>query len=274
MKARILGLALAALTAMPAAQAGIVSFDFTVTGAGGTIPSFVETRSTNFVENAPRMNAVAGSYDEVTFFGNSKLVSHYATSTYDVSGFYRDIYDFNGDVSGPDGSAKYAYLSGVVTFDPSAAHNMGEVSPAMDASMLFSGTYVQAFNPEFPSIPMLPTAPQMAVGYGTTKADLTPLPASTSFNNGMFSQVNFIDGIPLVAGQNALQFLLYAGADLDPSMTLARVAGPAYDFGTYQRTERAFLGYEILPVPEPSTWAMLLAGVGILGIARRRKNAA
>jgi len=58
-------------------------------------------------------------------------------------------------------------------------------------------------------------------------------------------------------------------------MTVLVLDGPAYDFGTHQRTDRIMLYFEPiqLPVPEPTTWAMLLAGVGILCIARRRKNA-
>ena len=31
--------------------------------------------------------------------------------------------------------------------------------------------------------------------------------------------------------------------------------------------------YTLAPVPEPETYAMLLAGLGLLGLARRRKQA-
>jgi len=274
MKARILSLAFAATSMLPAAQASVLSFDFTVSGAGGTTPSYIETLNANFIESGPRSNIVENRYDEVAIYGNNKYITHYANTTYDVYGFYKDAYIFSGSVSGPEGGTRYAYISGTVTFDPTAATNMAEGPATMDAGMLFSGTYALAYDPEFPSIPVLPPSPQLAFGHGTEKADLVPVTATTSFNAGYFSLVGYDDAISLVPGKNAMQFMFYANPALNPGITTAHIFGPAYDFGTHQRSERLVLGYEVLPVPEPTTWAMLLAGVGILGIARRRKNAA
>lgn len=274
MKARILGLALVALTAMPVAQAGVTQFNFTAVGANGTIPSYSETRTTEFMEQGPRTNVVNGTYDKIEVFGNSQFITHYATSSYDVTGYYQDVYMFNGTVTGPVDGAKYAYITGTATVDPGAASNMADRPATLDAAMMLSGNYTPTYVADFPTVPMPPSSPLIAVGHDST--DLAPLWSNPTFRNGQFTLTGYASGIALEPGENDLAILLYVGANTDPTMTMARISGPAYDLGTYQRTEQIYMGWDVvqLPVPEPSTWTMLLAGAGILGIARRRKNAA
>ena len=92
---------------------------------------------------------------------------------------------------------------------------MGEEQPTLDASILFSGTYTPSYDPEFPSIPMLPAAPTLAIGYSNNKADLIGQSSPTSFDNGYFTIIGGASGIDLVTGRNALEFLFHAGPNLD-----------------------------------------------------------
>lgn len=84
-----------------------------------------------------------------------------------------------------------------------------------------------------------------------------------------------------VAGPNGSQSWATAGSDHEFSEDGARanVIGGAYDVESQYGNDFGFrtishTGMNLMPVPEPTTWAMLLAGVGILGAARRRKTAA
>lgn len=48
----------------------------------------------------------------------------------------------------------------------------------------------------------------------------------------------------------------------------------AFDFGTIENGDSVSFGYEyIMAVPEPETYAMLLAGLGLIGFSLRRRNA-
>jgi len=279
MNKHIIGLALAAAVVMPAAYGGVLSVNFTVSGSAGTVPAFSESRDTYFHENGGRFNIVNSTFDEIRDDGNGwGYLVHYAAVTYEVAGYYTDSYMFNGSVSGAPGGPRYAYLSGTVSFDPAAGGNMGNTPATLNASMLFSGNYTPAYDVDFPSIPLPPAEPKLAIGYSNDRADLIAQGGRTSFNDGYFSQTGGAGGVELVAGQNAFEFLFYAGPELDPTMTTLLISGPAYEFGMHQRTDLTLLGYEHvqlpLPVPEPSTWAMLVAGAAIIGVARRRKNPA
>lgn len=276
MKASIVGLALAATVVMPAVQATpVVEFNFNGTGADGrTVPYYVENVDTNFVESGTRTNVVNGTRDDVMVYNGYRYVTHYATSTYDVTGHYSDLYIFNGSAGGPEDGVKYAYISGTVRFDPSKAENIG-VSSTLNASILFSGTFTPVFDENNPGVPQFPDAPILSAGIGNDRANLSEL--NNSGDSPFYADRFAITGstsFTIAPGDNDIQFLLYAGANLHPSWALLYVHGPAYNLGTYRRTEQTYLGYEVLPVPEPSSWAMLLAGAAILGIARRRKNAA
>jgi hypothetical protein len=274
MKARIFGLALAAAVAMPAAQAGVTQFNFTAVGANGATPWYSETRNTAFVQEGARTNILNGTYDKIETFGNWQYITHYATSSYDVTGYFQDEYIFNGEVAGPADGAKYGYISGTVTLDPSAASNMADRPATLTTSMMISGRYTPSFVPGFPTVSIPPSQPLIAVGHDST--DLVTLYSNPTFYNEQFTLTGYASDISLESGNNALAILLYVGPGMEPGMTLARISGPAYDLGTYHRTEETYLGYDVvqLPVPEPSTWAMLLAGVAIVGVARRRKTAA
>ncbi|AVR94830.1 PEPxxWA-CTERM sorting domain-containing protein [Pseudoduganella armeniaca] len=83
------------------------------------------------------------------------------------------------------------------------------------------------------------------------------------------------------SGPNGSQSWATAGSgrEFNEDGGRANVIGGAYDvvenqYGNYSGFRTVPLtGRDVMLVPEPTTWAMLLAGVGILGVARRRKTA-
>lgn len=74
---------------------------------------------------------------------------------------------------------------------------------------------------------------------------------------------------------------------VDPALMLAAAQAPgnygfgdysinlAYDLGTIANSQSVTFGYEyIMAVPEPETYAMLLAGLGLVGFSARRRKVA
>lgn len=56
-------------------------------------------------------------------------------------------------------------------------------------------------------------------------------------------------------------------AAMDPTITTGtRKAFTDLDFAAMKD-----IGWEVTPVPEPGTWAMLFAGLGLVGFAARRR---
>lgn len=47
----------------------------------------------------------------------------------------------------------------------------------------------------------------------------------------------------------------------------------AFGFYNYSQAQVLYAGIDVSPIPEPETYAMLLAGLGLIGfVARRRKQ--
>ncbi|MBB6124316.1 PEPxxWA-CTERM sorting domain-containing protein [Sphingobium subterraneum] len=95
----------------------------------------------------------------------------------------------------------------------------------------------------------------------------TPGLASVGFGTGLFATLN-IGGTPL-------GFTQFAGPDL---LTIVNTK-PVFNFGTFNLTSivsgssTITISAATAAIPEPATWAMMLAGFGAIGFAMRRKQA-
>lgn len=78
---------------------------------------------------------------------------------------------------------------------------------------------------------------------------------------------------------------VYGGWDVDPYTLSTAVTGDSYsdstialgyNFGNLAKGKQISIGYDVVisaaPVPEPETYAMLLAGLGMIGVAARRRR--
>jgi hypothetical protein len=69
-------------------------------------------------------------------------------------------------------------------------------------------------------------------------------------------------------------FLVASGLDLADSMTLNYVQFTAYDIAgnSASSTFRIETHLNVPEIPEPDTYAMMAAGLGLLGVAARRRR--
>ncbi|TFW15987.1 FxDxF family PEP-CTERM protein [Duganella callida] len=113
-----------------------------------------------------------------------------------------------------------------------------------------------------------------SVGDGNLGVSAAALSVPSPFDNGYLSTISslnysiWLDGTQIASSTNGAAFTksLTAGSyELHVSGTAESWAGIG---GTYG------LGLSVSPVPEPVTVGMLIAGLGILGMARRRDDAA
>lgn len=111
-------------------------------------------------------------------------------------------------------------------------------------------------------------APDITLSY-LAKSDLGGFTGSVTglgSNSGTWSLSGFlVNFIAVKAGSN---FVLYQLATPTSSGSWSTV-----DLGNKNLSHLEFFG-TMAPVPEPATWAMLIAGMGIVGASMRRRKAA
>jgi hypothetical protein len=113
----------------------------------------------------------------------------------------------------------------------------------------------------------------------TWRQDSQPTPLS--FTPGTSTDVSFFDATGLAAGySDAVWFSDAASGGLDvgggngPINTIGAVSysglesSPTFNPGIYSE----YYGKIIISVPEPTTWAMMLVGLGMIGFAARRRR--
>jgi hypothetical protein len=251
--------ALALLLAASAAHADpVFNFNLTATNQAGAV-SINPYTFTYFSAADERQNVSTVYWDDIWDFGSTRYVWHYADVSYQQQGSYRDSWYMNVSDASADTGIQYLYLTGTVSYDPMRINGVASV----DAWADISGSYTMTPNPLFPSVVQLPAFPSVAAAQSIDPANLKTVRGWQYFDqdDGFSANASMTFAIDN-SGESELGFLLYSPSGLNPQSYWVSLTGQAYDTGLHQFNETQYLGFEILAVPEPSTWAMLLAGAG------------
>lgn len=160
-----------------------------------------------------------------------------------------------GTVTGTS-ATDFAPWGGSITFDTDATWHFGVTTGGLDASEY-----------DFYSVAVHELA--HLLGFGT----------SDSFYN-LVTGPNFIGAttgtIPL-SGDGAHwdegTQSTFEGATQEAAMTPSIFNGTRKNFTDLDFAAMKDIGWEVTPIPEADTWAMLLAGLGLVGLATRRRRA-
>lgn len=270
MKAITLGLAAAlAFSAAPAMAAAPVSFVITADSENGQVTPTIVSSYSNFF-GGDRINVQTVLRNEVYTFENYRYTYRYADTTYDRQGTYDEMTFWSIDYETEAQVKNFIHFKATATIKPDADQTL-----PVDVRLWTNvkGTYTSSMDPRFPNVVLRPADVTFALANSKELADLTNVKGYQSFElDGTFNAFNFSDIVVPAAGSADVGMLAYLPAQLQ---------GTAFTFslstantGLHHFSESTYLGYDVQAVPEPTTWAMLLAGVGILGVARRRKTAA
>jgi T5SS/PEP-CTERM-associated repeat protein len=143
--------------------------------------------------------------------------------------------------------------------------NGGIVAPGGAATLSLSGSYAQVSGGLL-ELTISGTDPE--------ENDHLDIGGELSLQSGSILRVDFIDGFEPVAGDS---FPLIAFGSLDPanddfSSLEIEGASPGLEFMVTSNDDFLDLDVSGVAVPEPSTWAMLLGGLGLLIVCQVRKR--
>jgi PEP-CTERM motif len=131
-------------------------------------------------------------------------------------------------------------------------------------------------------------APIVTTAYGSTLAGLTST-RTASESSVSWQDTTFTDSISLVAGQTATMLYtineLSAGYYIDDALTAGTCGGDGacgktwVNFGGIGALDNSISTFDysfavdnVTAVPEPSEWALMMVGLGMVGAIARRKN--
>lgn len=222
--------------------------------------------SNNMVYGITRSNKI---YTIDAYSGNSTFIAVLANPVVAASKSYG--FDFN-PVADIGGAASLRLVSS--SGDNYAVNvNTGAVTLATTLIPGFTGVAYTNSNPNNPS-----TAPTSTALYYINSVNDTLNVANTAFNNPSISIVGGL-GIDILSA-NGFEIdangVGYAAVNMDNGFLKSElirvntITGQAEWVSTFNGTIN---GLTVAPVPEPETYAMLLAGLGILGFCARRKQA-
>lgn len=225
--------------------------------------------SSSFWETGNRFNFEYTLRDEVVIENGLQTTSHYRDVTYDVEGHWRDAARVNLDVTAIGEHTAQFWVVG--TLLPAEVPRLIDGAPGFQASLYLSGDYVPGPVPEYPDLLQPPAPPVFAdMSSGTPVA----LPGWTNYDpSGSFygSASHAFTGPP---GQFRFEYsyLLYGNEDLLTSYIDFTLYGPGYDRQTLNQGYTELLGIEVIAVPEPGIWMMLLAGAGVIALSRQSRT--
>lgn len=221
--------------------------------------------SNNLVYGITRSNKI---YTIDAYSGNSTFVSALANPVVAASKSYG--FDFNpvADIGGAS-SLRLVSSSG----DNYAVNvNTGAVTLATSLIPGFTGVSYTNSNANNPS-----TVPSSTALYYINSTNDTLNVATTGFNNPSISIIGSL-GIDILSANGFdidANGIGYAAVNMDNGflkselIRINTMTGQAEWVSTFNGTIN---GLTVAPVPEPETYAMLIAGLGILGFSARRKQ--
>jgi hypothetical protein len=267
-------LSLLCLSLLPAtgAFAGPV-MTFTSTSATTGFDDAVETQwnDSTFIENGDRYNFVYTLRDEVVVENGMQSTYHYRDVTYDVAGHMRDWALLN--VDGTANGAHSVQFNATGTLDATQTARLvdsGDLSFQVFLSL--GGGYVPGEVPGYPGLGQPPASPVFADISSGTPVDLSVSayydPEQLHYNASVAQ--TFTAPRDLVTYDYS--YLIYANADLLSDQAAFALYGPGYDAGIRNLGYSEFLGVDVVAIPEPGIWMMLLAGAGVLTLSRSTRS--
>ncbi|UTY57512.1 PEP-CTERM sorting domain-containing protein [Massilia sp. erpn] len=206
-------------------------------------------------EFGPRLNYTETSRTSISNWNGVNYFHRYVTESYDVLMGKQDRLSrcCGTYQSESDPSADFIKYTGALKLDPGQRARLAGSTPVFDIR----------FGAEEFITSALPTA-MFASGSDTTLSPMQPL-----------AQMPYMRTAQLLLpdGKDTLDFTVIAanfGKEL-PKMFEFRIYGPIYDVSaelTHITSDR-LLDWGPLPVPEPSSWLLMLSGLTVLGFAVR-----
>lgn len=244
---------------------------FTTTSATTGIDDATESQWTDstFIEHGERYNFAYTLRDEVVIENGMQSTYHYRDVTYDVAGHMRDwaLVNVDGMASGAH-SVRFGATGTLDATQTSRLVDSGDLSFQVFLSL--GGTYAPGTVPEYPDLGQPPAPPVFADTSSGTPMALSVSayydPQQSLFNASMVQTFTR----PRDLATHDFSFLILANADLLSDQAAFMLHGPGYDAGIRNLGYSEFLGVDVVAVPEPGTWMMLLAGAGVLAAWRRR----
>lgn len=265
-----IGVLLSSLCAI-ATAAPLLTVELKATGRDGVELHGDFNYSQEFSSFGDKSNVRVTYRDEVVELFGTKYLHHYEDTAYDQWGGFLDRYRLTISGDQIQGS-NFALFNSTMTIGREAASSYMRTAKVT----LWAGADYSSSIPGFPYVEQMPLPPVFGQSWLAGNPWAMSTLQSTTYWNTNWKQVSGFANMDIWVGETATRdFLAYTGQGLTPRDFTMVVAGAVYDEGLHHRTESRWMSFDIMtPVPEPTTWAMLLAGVGIVGIARRRKTAA
>ncbi|WBS02692.1 PEP-CTERM sorting domain-containing protein [Pseudoduganella sp. SL102] len=252
-----------------ASAAPVMTFTavYATTGIDDTSASVYSNAS--FRETGERFNVVHTLRDEVVIENGLQTTSHYRDVTYDVAGHWRDAAHVDLDVTAIGEHTAQFWIIG--TLLPAQVPRLIDGAPGFEAGVYLSGDHVSTEVPEYPGLLQPPPPPVFADMSSGTPAAL-PVWAnydpSGSFDSGATHAFTGLPG----HFRFEYEYLLYANAGLQTSRIDFALFGPGYDHQVLNQGYTELLGVEVIAVPEPAIWMLLLAGAGVLTLSRHSRS--
>lgn len=260
-------LLLSTVTGAFAARVMTFTANYATTGIGET--SELISSSSSFWETGTRFNVVQTLRDEVVIDNGMQTTYHYRDVTYDVEGHWRDAAQVSLDVTVIGEHTAQFWV--IATLLPAEVPRLVDGAPAFQASLYLGGDYVASEVPGYPELSQPPAPPVFADASSETPAALPTwanYDPSGTFNGGAAHAVTG----PAGQFQFEFSYLLYGNEDLLTRYIDFALYGPGYDQQILNQGYTELLGIDVVAVPEPGTWMMLLAGAGVLALARRSRS--
>lgn len=284
-KLRLLAAIVPVLAAFAPAQAAVISVSgltSTSTNVGSTSLSspsnYTYTHHDSTITDYSNTSTVLSEVAIPATTSAPGLIKDYLVTTekYNVVEYSYKYDNVSAAVSASDNllsGGKVITLSGSVTstINTTIIFDLTAGGSYVPASSPFGGTYVPALGSLYLGSSLATIAP---VSYSGTFTDTSA--KTYTVDNGWSYSVN------ISAGQT---LTFYAGVFAPDNASISYLSlnlqSDAYDYLTettpYQNVTKTLIDAHPIPalsVPEPSTYAMLLAGMGMIGLVRRRRDRA